>query len=169
MQELKNVKFVGGIGAILTLFSGLPTVGWAIGLAGLVMLVFAIKKIVDITGKKSIFLDYIKAFILGGISLIIFFIFIFGLIIEIGLGFRGRTLIFILIAYLCAVSGAYFQKRSFAGIARETGEKTFETAGNFYFLGAILLIILIGFLIQFVASILTIVAFFSLPEELKKL
>ncbi len=44
--------------------------------------------------------------------------------------------------------------------------KLFGTAALLYLIGAALTIILVGFLLIFVAQILFIVAFFSLPDQL---
>jgi len=48
----------------------------------------------------------------------------------------------------------------------ETGTETFRKVERRYFYGALLVIFLIGVILAFVAGILQIKAFFSLPESL---
>lgn len=89
-------------------------------------------------GKEKI-KDIIKTFVIGGI----------------------------LLTWILMILSGYFTKKSFNGIFEVTGENCFQTAGKCYFWGAILAIILIGLFIQLIANILTIVAFFSLPDKLE--
>jgi uncharacterized membrane protein len=63
------------------------------------------------------------------------------------------------------IVSAWFLKRGYELIAVRTGTKTFRTVGRLYFYGALLVIVLIGVILAFVAVILQIKAFFSLPES----
>ncbi len=74
-----------------------------------------------------------------------------------------------IIAYICVIVGAYFKKKSYNMITEETTTGLFKTAGELHFIGSILLVVpitMIGVAIHFIAYILEIIAFFSLPEEL---
>ena len=62
------------------------------------------------------------------------------------------------------ISGVFLRK-SFNAIASGLSVKMFRTAALLYFLGAILTVVIVGFLLIFVASILQVVAFFSIPEN----
>jgi uncharacterized membrane protein len=64
------------------------------------------------------------------------------------------------------IIGAVYQKKAYESIAKHTGIQMFATAGLLYLIGAATAIILVGLVISFVADILAIVAFFSLPDEL---
>jgi len=63
------------------------------------------------------------------------------------------------------IASAWFFKRGYERIAVRTGTKTFRTVGRSYFYDALLVIVLIGVILAFVALILQIKAFFSLPES----
>jgi uncharacterized membrane protein len=63
------------------------------------------------------------------------------------------------------IVSAWFLKRGYERIAVRTGTKTFRTVGRLYFYGALLVIVLTGVILAFVAVILQIKAFFSLPES----
>jgi uncharacterized membrane protein len=178
-KNIRDAKNLGGIGAILFLLSPIPYIGWVLSIVGLVLVLVAIKKIADMTDRREIFQDYIKAFILGVISIVAFFVLLWGSILSmlgslsgfgsaeaaLGTGFGGIILA-VIASLALSITAAYFQRRSFRKITEETGEKLFATTGNTYFIGSILVVILVGFLIQFIAAIMEIAAFFSLPDEL---
>jgi uncharacterized membrane protein len=63
------------------------------------------------------------------------------------------------------IVSVWFLKKGYELIAVRTGTKTFRTVGRLYFYGALLVIVLIGVILAFVAVILQIKAFFSLPES----
>jgi len=48
---IRDAKNLGGIGAILFLLSAIPYIGWVVSIVGLVLVLVAIKKIADITGR----------------------------------------------------------------------------------------------------------------------
>jgi uncharacterized membrane protein len=75
------------------------------------------------------------------------------------------TLMMLLGVWAAFIASAWFLKRGYELIAVRTGTKTFRTVGRLYFYGALLVIVLIGVILAFVAAILQIKAFFSLPES----
>ncbi|WP_308700751.1 DUF996 domain-containing protein [Pyrococcus yayanosii] len=183
-MTLKDAKLYGGIGAILGLIGGLvPRIGFVLSLAGLVLIFMAVKKISDETGDKDIFDDFLKAFIIqiGGIVLAAIIAiatvgaFILGAGIE-GMmrearniaAILGGVLIALVILWIALVIATYFRKRSYERIAERTGTDLFRTTGLLYFIGAITMVVLVGLLVIFVAAILEIVSFFSLPDELER-
>lgn len=161
-----------------------------ISLIGWILILLAIKIISDEAKDRSIFTNYLTYVIIGIIGTIIATIFVGG---TIGLGFlssfekmsegemaEGATgfletfagaivllIIFFIIVYVIQIVAAVFLKRSFDGIAKHTKVELFRTTGLLYLIGAILLILFgIGGIITFIAAILQIVAFFSLPDTL---
>ena len=74
----------------------------------------------------------------------------------------------LLIFWILYLISAIFVKNSYYSIAHHTGVDLFHTTGLLYLIGAATLIIFIGAIIIFIAKILEIIAFFSLPEELPK-
>jgi uncharacterized membrane protein len=75
------------------------------------------------------------------------------------------TLMMVFGTWAALIVSAWFLKRGYERIAVRTGTKTFRTVGRLYFYGALLVIVLIGAVLAFVAAILQIKAFFSLPES----
>jgi uncharacterized membrane protein len=183
---------MGGVGSILVLLSFVPYVGFIFGLAGLVMVLLAVKQISEAVKDRKIFRNVLMAVILqivgSAISVFVvigsFFAFVgsqvgmapFGSSFD-GFGDTGifstgaviavlSSLIAGLIAmWVILIIAARFLKKGYEGIAIKTGTRTFRTVGRWYYYGAWLMIILVGFVLILIAWILQIVAFFSLPES----
>jgi uncharacterized membrane protein len=189
MTKLGEAKIYGGIGAILMLLSLAPYAGPILGLIGLILVFIAVNHIADETKNNKIFRDYLMNFIfqiLAVVAVIVILIIAFGLSggIEWAMNLSQQTftdfnsvwnefgtiftsaIIALVLAWIFLVIGAYFLRKSYNSIAEHTKVNMFKTTGTVYFIGAITLIILIGVLILFVAKILEIVAYFSLPENL---
>ena len=75
------------------------------------------------------------------------------------------TLMMVFGTWAALIVSAWFLKKGYERIAVRTGTKTFRTVSRLYFYGALLVIVLIGVILAFVAVILQIKAFFSLPES----
>jgi len=71
----------------------------------------------------------------------------------------------LVILFVFIVVAAIFYRKSLNILAAKSGVKMFETAGLLLLIGAILTIILVGFIIIWVAAILVAVAFFSIKTE----
>ncbi|ALM74533.1 conserved membrane hypothetical protein [Thermococcus barophilus] len=176
----------GGIGAILALVGGVvPRLGSALSIVGIVLILLAVKEISNETGDEAIFKTYLISFILqigAFLALIIAIIAVLGTsIIAMGgprafehemqnfgaiMAIIGSILVGFVIFWIMFSLGSYYLKKSYELIAEHTDVDLFKTTGLLYFIGALTAIILIGLLIIFVARILEIVAYFSLPEEL---
>ena len=189
MTKLSEAKIYGGIGALLSILGIVPYAGPLLGLIGLVLIFIAVKQIADETKNHKIFNDYLMNFILqivAVVALIIIVIVAFG--ISGGLTWATSlsqqnitdfnsfwnifgtiitgAIIGLVIAWILLVIGAFFLRKSYNNIAEHTKVNLFKTTGTVYFIGAITLIIIVGLLILFVAKILEIVSFFSLPDNL---
>ncbi len=70
------------------------------------------------------------------------------------------------ILWVCILISTVFVKRSYDTIATKLRVDMFRTTGLLFLIGAATLIVLVGFVILFIAAILQIVAFFSIPEQL---
>ncbi len=77
------------------------------------------------------------------------------------------VLVFIMVAIATAV-GAYFEMRAWRAMYEITGTKEFDDAANWFKWGAITAIVLIGFLLMFIARIFVILGFSNMPEELEE-
>ncbi|PVX25649.1 MAG: hypothetical protein CW716_07605 [Candidatus Bathyarchaeum sp.] len=71
----------------------------------------------------------------------------------------------LVILFVFVVIAAIFYRKSLNSLAQETGVGLFGTTGLILLIGAVLTIIVIGFLLLWVAMILLTVAFFSIKTE----
>jgi len=69
------------------------------------------------------------------------------------------------VVWVLLIVSAVFVRMSYGSVASKIGVPMFGTAGLLYLIGAALTIVLVGFLLIFVAEILNIVAFFSIPDQ----
>jgi len=74
----------------------------------------------------------------------------------------------LLILFIFCILGAYFMRKSLDMLATKTDVKLFATTGLILLLGAVLTVILIGFILLFVAIILLIISFFSIKTPASK-
>lgn len=189
MTKLSEAKILGGIGALLSLFTFAPYAGPLIGLVGLILVFVAVKYIADETKEHSIFRNYLMNFILNIIAIgavIAIMVAAFGL----SGGFSWITtlqqqnitdfntfwtafgalvvgcVLALLIAWVLLILGALYLRKSYNSIAEHTKVDLFKTTGLVYLIGAATLIIVIGAFILIIAKILEIISFFSLPENL---
>jgi uncharacterized membrane protein len=188
VTTLSQAKAMGGVGSILVLLSFVPSVGFVLGIVGLVLVLIAVKQISDAVKDREIFNNVLMAVILQivGIGILTFAV-LGGLISMFAMapfgspfdGFGGPglmdggavfALLGILIAGLIAmwivlIIAARFLRKGYERIAVTTKTEMFRTVGRWYFYGALLVIVFVGFIIILIAEILQIVAFFSLPES----
>jgi len=179
---LSQAKTFGGIGAILSLV-GAFSYG-ILTIVGIVLILIAVKYIADAFRNDDIFKNYLISFILRFVSIfiaIVSFIAILGVdtlfkwrhINEIEKSIGAAHIVFallvaLIILWVIFLVASIFLKRSYYEIAEKTGVSMFHTTGLLYLVGAATTIILIGFLIIFIAKIFEIISFFSLPEEIKE-
>jgi uncharacterized membrane protein len=162
------------------------------GLSGWILILVAIKKISDAVNDREIFKNVLMAVIIPWVAIGIDLAVGLGIVMYAGPikvdgnylaegGYSGTdvvlpplstfldlsiiTLMMLLGMWAALIVSAWFLKRGYERIAVRTGIKTFRTVGRLYFYGALLVIVLIGVILAFVAVILQIKAFFSLPES----
>lgn len=191
MGKLNEAKIFGGIGAILTLLGFIPWIGPIFNIVGLVLIILAVKYISDVTKDSSIFKNYLINFICWIIAIGVTIFIIAGSFFAVG-GFDfiseleneeitdfesfidyfgdliAGVVAALVIGWVVLVIGAVYLRRSYNSIADHTHVDIFRTTGTVFFIGALTTIILVGFLILIIGTILEIVSFFSLPEELPK-
>lgn len=184
VASLEQAKTLGGVGAILALLFWVPAhVGIVLLVAGLVLMLFAVKNIADIVGDQVIFSNMMYSVILAIIGPIIATVVLlaaaasfFGALsgftpgsMTIPSGFfaaLGFVVLAGVILWVCILISTVFVKRSYDTIATKLRVDMFRTTGLLFLIGAATLIVLVGFVILFIAAILQIVAFFSIPEQL---
>ena len=189
MSKLGQAKVLGGIGALLSLLVFVPTIGFIIGLVGLVLVFVAVKYIAEETKDHAIFHNYLMNFIFDIVAIgavIGIMIMTFGFAggmswvntiqqknitdfnsfwANFGTFFVGCILALV-VAWVILIIGALYLRKSYNSIADHTKVDLFKTTGLVNFIGAVTLIIIIGAFIIIIARILEIVSFFSLPENL---
>jgi uncharacterized membrane protein len=193
VTTLSQAKAMGGVGSILVLLSFVPSVGFVLGIVGLVLVLIAVKQISDAVKDREIFNNVLMAVILQVVGIGILTFAVLGALLSLfamapslsamtpfgspfdgfggpGLIFGGEVFFGILIVGLIAmwivlIIAARFLRKGYERIAVTTKTEMFGTVGRWYFYGALLVIVMVGFIIILIAEILQIVAFFSLPES----
>jgi len=161
MSKLGDAKTLGGIGAILLLIPGISIVGY-------ILILIATKYVSDELGDKSIFDNMLYAVIAGivGVAAAAFIIFTGAAFSAISFAASaiGGVIVGLAIAWVFLIVSSIFIRRSYNAMSTRLNIGYFKTAGTLYFIGAILTIILVGFIILFVAAIIQIIAFFGIPD-----
>jgi uncharacterized membrane protein len=182
LGSLSLAKRLCGIGSILTLLLLVPAnIEAVLVIVGWILILVAVKRIADEAHDSSIFNNALIAAVLAIIGIIIFAVIVAAAFLSlVGLGSLSSAnpppagvigvilgaLAGLAVVWILGIVGSFFLWRSFKGVGDKTSVNMFRTAGLVYFIGSILTIILVGFFAIFVAQILFIVAFFSLPDNL---
>ncbi|GBC68954.1 hypothetical protein HRbin01_00644 [archaeon HR01] len=185
MNGLDQARILGGIGSLLMVLSIVPSAGGVLYIVGLVLVLVAVKQIADALREQKIFNDVLIAVILGIVGLAVglavgfsgFFSF-FRLggpparVEEFWELFRGRIPLFIitlliglLAVWVFLIVSTIFFRRGLNAIGERMGAGYFKTAGLLYLIGAVLVVVVVGFIIIFVASIILTIAFFTMPVQ----
>jgi len=191
-QKLHNAKLLGGIGSILMLLLPVPAAGGLIALVGLILVLVAVKYIADEIKDHGVFNNFLLTFIIVIVGAVVAVFIIVISFFSFGAGinwtnfqnitsvqqftsmmqtkgileFFTSIIAGLLVIWIAFILAAYFLRKSYNKIASSTHTSMFHTAGLLYLIGALTTIILIGFVFIFVAFVLQIIAFFSLPENL---
>jgi uncharacterized membrane protein len=191
-QKLHNAKLLGGIGSILMLLFPVPAAGWLIAFVGLILVLVAVKYIADEIKDYSIFNNFLLTFITVIVGFVVTVIILIITFFSYAAGidwtkfqnitsmpqftqmmqtqgivpFFTSIIAGLLVLWITLIIAAYFLRKSYNKIASDTHTSMFHTAGLLYLIGAVTAIVLVGFIIIFIAFILQIVAFFSMPENL---
>jgi len=186
MPQLSSAKTLGGIGAILTLLILVPTAGFILNIIGWILILVALKYIADIVNDGSIFNNAMIAAILTIVGVVAGALLVIGSVFQffningyaIGsmpstttppsdlVGLIGGIVLGLAVIWIFTIVSSIFLRRSLDKVSNRLNVKMFGTAALLYLIGAALTIILIGFVLIFVAEILLIVAFFSIPDNL---
>ena len=189
MATLSQAKTLGGIGSLLIILTVVPTAGAILGIVGFILVLLAVKNISDAVGDSSIFTNTIISAVLAIIGVVVGAIVVFASFLSfVGLGalapgFSGPLtpgalttggivglivglILGLAVIWILLIVSAFFLRKSYNTIATKLGVGMFGTAALLYLIGAILTIILVGFIVIFVAGILQLIAFFSIPDQL---
>ena len=186
MGSLSDAKVMGGIGAILVLLTGIPNFGWILGIIGFVLILIAMKYISDAVQDRKIFSDMmisvalaIVAIAVAGIAVVAAVFSLLGLGTFTGdqfvinpnvqpgdwIGFALSLIVPLVAIWILFIVSAVFIRRSLEATKDKLNVRWFGTAGLIYLIGAITVIIGVGFLLIIVAEVLLAIAFFSIQER----
>jgi len=189
MPSLNEVKTLGGIGSLLTLLAIVPTAGVVLGIVGLILILVAIRYASNILGDPRIFTNALYAVILGIIGLVVGVVAVVAIVFRaIGLGYLsssffantappnlaagdivgllGVVLVGLVAIWVLFLLSSIFLRRSYTELGKRLNVGLFGTAALIYLIGAALTIVLVGFLLIFIAEILFMVAFFSINTQM---
>jgi uncharacterized membrane protein len=175
---------LGGIGSILTLLLIVPYyIGTVLVIVGWVLTIWAVKDISESVNDKSIFNNALISIVLTIVGAIVFAVVVAATLLSfVGLGnlssmtpptvsnsnivgLVGGIIAGLAVLWIMASVGSFFLWKSYRTISSKLPVGLFGTGALLYFIGSILTIILVGFVLIFIAQILFIIAFFSLPDN----
>jgi uncharacterized membrane protein len=161
MSKLSDAKTIGGIGSILLFVP-------AVSIVGYILVLIATKFISDELQDKSIFDNMLIAAITGiiGFAAGAFLVFtgaLFG-VFTVGLSALFGIIAALVIGWIFLIISALYVRRAYNTVASKLNINYFRTTATLWFWGAVLTIILVGFIILFIAFIFQIIAFFSIQE-----
>ena len=188
-MDMKTSRLLGIIGALFMVIGFLPTIGGILMLIGLIFVIIALKGYGDFYKDNSIFNNTIYTIALEIIGVVVFLgVIIYGAfeflsslgienIYELSswtqidwqnainisniLPFAGAIVLGIVILFAFTVIASLFFKKAMNTLTEKTEIKLFHTTGTVFFIGAILTIIFIGFILIWVAFILLLISFYE--------
>jgi uncharacterized membrane protein len=187
MSSLSNAKTLGEVGSILVLLTVAPSVGWVLGIAGFVMILVAVNYISDNLNERKIFSNMLTSVILSIAGVLVASLVVLSTVLSAfsqgyfstsypftpstsvttaqWITFGAEIGVGLFVGWILFVVSAIYLRRSYNSIGSKLNLHTFSTAGLLYLIGAATTVVGVGFIILFVAEIVTAVAFFSLPER----
>lgn len=175
-------KTLAGEGSILLLLSLVPYAGWVLGIIGIVLFLRGIRELGNYYEDKEIYQNsltgvkfYIIALIAAAVAIAAIVIgvasatgFTFATSFVPTVGFAVGLIAFLgglVVAFVFYILAAMHLKKTFDTLAKNSGEASFTTAGNLLWWGSILSIILVGFVLIFVAWIFATIGFFAMKSR----
>ncbi len=187
MGSLSETRILGGVGSILVVLAviPIPLLGTALSLVGYVLVLIAVKFISDALRDRTIFANYLLAALFAFLGVVVAGMLLIAALAQLPVlegilqpliplpRFSESVLLNLLLSLLLAlvsvwaayIASAVFLRRSFASIASGLHVGLFTTAAFIYLIGALLIIVFVGFLVILVAQVLQTIAFFALPAR----
>ena len=175
-------KTLAGEGAILLLLSLVPTVGWVLGIIGIVLLLKSMKEFSYYYQDESVYQNswtglkyYIVALVAVAVAIATIVLGIgfatafnfenFVPTITAGVGIVVVAITGFVVAFVFYVLAASNLKKTFYTLAEKSGESNLKTAGDLLWIGSILTIIGVGLLLILIAWIFATIGFFSMKNR----
>jgi uncharacterized membrane protein len=165
-----------------------------IALIGLILVLVAVKGFSDYYKDAGIFNNMIYAIVIGIVGAVIAVVLIvsaaFGILSAVGINMNNWTdwtmfqniqwqninistimpyvatiLLSLVLLFVFAIVAAIFLRRSMTSLSEKTRVHMFATTGLLFLIGAILTIVLIGFILLWIALLLLAVSFFTIPLQ----
>lgn len=188
MPALSRAKSLGAVGSIMVILSAVPSVGALLGIVGFILMLVAIREISEIVADRSIFSNMLVAVGLAIAGIIVGALVVVGSVLRfVGLNnlnfgpnysfnpstvpagdwvaLIGSVIIGLAVVWVMMLVSAVYVRRTYRSISLKLKVGMFETAGLVYLIGAATTIVLVGFLLLFIAQILVVVAFFEIEER----
>jgi len=179
--NFEYAKTLAGEGSILLLLGLIPYVGWVLAIVGIVLLTKAMKELSYYYQDESLYKEALTGIKFYGVAIIAAAV----AIVSIVIGAASATDLFegnfvftaafavgliaffagLITAFVFFLLAASHLKATFTKLAEKTGEGSFSTAGTLFFVGSILTIVMVGFLLIFIAWIFATIGFFSMKSR----
>jgi uncharacterized membrane protein len=159
MATLSQAKTLGGIGSILIFIPFVSIVGY-------ILVIVAVKQISDDLQDKAIFRNIVIAAATGIVGALAGAFVVLGSLLAFGRSGSGvgGLLTGLFVVWVFLVVSAIFLRRTYSTMGQRLGVGSFKTAATLYLVGAVLTIVLVGFLVLFIAEVAQAVAYFSIPD-----
>jgi uncharacterized membrane protein len=144
MTTVETSKILAGVGSLI--------LG---SIVGIILFMIGMKGLSEHYKDDRVYNGLVTGGILLIISWILFFVGVSTLLILIGIPI-------IIAAFIFAIASAKYIRNCFNALAERSGENLFRTAGSLIWIGAILSILIVGFLLIWVGFIIAAIGFFTL-------
>ena len=190
LETSKNLGGVGAILMFISpLLTYVAAYAGLLGLIGFILVLIAFKGLGDYYNEGGIFNNALYGFMIGVVGSVVavgaFVASVLTILAEVGvsdwmnasewtaaftaetafdtiLRLVGAVVIALLILFVAVVLTAWFYRKSLNLLSAKSGVGMFGTAGLILLIGAFLTIVIVGFLLIWIALILAAVAFFSI-------
>jgi uncharacterized membrane protein len=193
-MDIQTHRLLGIIGAFLMVIGFLPSIGGFFMLIGIIFVLIALKGYADAYKDGSIFHNTLYTIVFEIIGVVVCAgIVIYGAMgflsslgidnfmelrswqaidwqhavnIDNILPFIGAIILGLVILFAFTVLASLYFKKAMNTLSGKTGVKLFHTTGTVFFVGALLTIVLVGFIVIWVTFILLMISFYeSKPLE----
>ena len=195
LESSKNLGGIGALLMVIGCLGFLGAYTGILSLIGLILVLISLNGLANHYGERGIFnyaLYGILTAIAGGVvTVAIAFVALLGFLADIGISladladvtalsridwsalislesvwsFLAALVLALVVIFVVLVISSFLIKKSLDLTSAKTGVGMFHTAGLLLLIGAFLTIVIIGFLLMFIALILLIVAFFRIRTQ----
>lgn len=193
-MEIQTSRLLGIIGALFMVIGILPSIGWLLMILGIIFVLIALNGYGDAYKDGSIIHNTVYTIVFEIIGVVAFIgVVIYGamgFLASLGikniselqswqqinwqqavnttniLPFVGAIILGLVVLFAFTIFASLYFKKAMNTLSEKTGVKLFHTTGTVFFAGALLTIILVGFIVIWIAFILLMISFYkSKPLE----